>query len=437
MKYSWILAGVILAAGGLWGWSDYSRLTLVRENQRRLEEQALGLDPAGESLRDERTLSSGRARGDEADRAAQAKAFVVKLIAFAKDMEAGEKGSSRMSEEEREKRLLETLNEMFRLDASQLKILITELRADSQLGEDMKRGVISFTITMLANDHPAAALAVVAESRDLFEGKGDGGQVVASALSRWAQDDPSAALAWMRANAESHPEWVTEQTKRGLITGAARQNPKLAIQLAAELGLTKFDSVARELVTNVPPEARMELLDALRDQTPGATDVKVRDAMQNDVLKELARQVCADGFEYSRAWLDKAALTESEVGTFFEGLSMSQTGKDTGQWIEWLADKLPGEVRKVKTYQLVAQWTRDDYQAAGEWLNITADGPTKQAAVRSYAETVAPHDPETAAQWAVTLPAGVVRNRVIKRVRDVWKKKDEAAAAEFARKNGM
>lgn len=442
MKYSWILAGVVLMAGSLWGWRDHSRLLLVREDQHRLEEQArvLGFDPADESSRDERMLSSGRARGDEAGRAAGAKAFAVKLIAFAKEMEAAEKDGSQTKpekQEETQKRVTEILGEMLRLDASQLKVLIAELRANSQLGEDMKRGVMSLTIMMLANDHPAAALAVVAESKDLFEGKGDGGQVVASALSRWAQGDPAAALAWVRANAESHPEWVTEQTKRGLVAGAARQNPKLAIQLVGELGLTEFSPVSWQLATNVPPENRMELIDALRDHTPGANEAKVPAEMRNEVFKQLARQASVDGFERSRAWLEKAALTESEARTFFEGVSAGQTKEDTGQWIEWAAGKLPSDALAVKTGQLVTQWTRDDYQAAGEWLNATADGPAKQAAARSYAETIAPYDPETAAQWAVTLSAGKDRERLLRQVRDEWKKKDEAAAAEFARKHGV
>ena len=438
MKYSWILAGVILAAGSTWAWRDHSRLLFVREDQRHLEEQAraLGLDPAGESSRGERALPSGRARGDEADRAAQAKVFAVKLIAFAKDMEAAAKDGS-TEKPEMQKRLVETLDQMSRLDASQLKVLIAELRADSQMGEDMKRGVIGFTIMMLANDHPASALAVVAESKGLFEGKGDGRDVVASALSRWAQDDPAAALAWVRANEEGHPEWVTEQTKRGLVGGAARQNPKLAIQLVGELGLTEFSPVSWQLATNVPPEDRMELIDALRDQAPGANEAKVPAAMQSEVFKQLARQASVDGFERSRAWLDKAALTQSEALAFFDGVSVTQTKEDTGQWIEWAAGKLSGDAFAVKTGQLVTQWTREDYQAAGEWLNATADGPAKQVAARSYAETIAPYDPETAAQWAVTLRAGDERDRVLKRVRDEWKKKDEAAAAEFARKNGV
>ena len=442
MKYSWILSGVILMAGSLWGWRDHSRFLFAREDQHRLEEQArsLGLDPADESSHGERMLSSGRVRGDDAGRAVQAKAFAAKFISLAKDIEAAEKDGSQAKpekQEEMKKHVMEILGEMLRLDASQLKVLIAELRADSQLGEDMKRGVISFTIMMLANDHPAAALAMVAESKDLFEGKGDSGRVVASALSRWAQDDPTAALAWVRANAETHPEWMTEQTKRGLVAGAARQNPKLAIQLVGELGLKELNTVGRELARSVPPENRMELVDALREQTPGAAEEKIREAMRDDVLKELARQVSADGFEHSCAWLDKAALTTREALAFFDGVSAAQTKADTGQWIDWAADRLPAEKLSEPVGILVRDWTREDYKAAGEWINATADGEVKQAAVRSYAETVAPYDPETAAQWAETLPAGKDRDRVLKRVRDEWKKKDEAAAAEFARKNGM
>jgi hypothetical protein len=61
-------------------------------------------------------------------------------------------------------------------------------------------------------------------------------------------------------------------------------------------------------------------------------------------------------------------------------------------------------------HQIVRIWTETDYQAAGKWLATTPAGPTKNIAIRSYAETVSTLDPVTATQWAMTLPPGPDRD---------------------------
>jgi hypothetical protein len=68
--------------------------------------------------------------------------------------------------------------------------------------------------------------------------------------------------------------------------------------------------------------------------------------------------------------------------------------------------------------KLVRKWTKDDYQAAGKWLATTPASPTKNAAVRSYAETVSASDPATATQWAMTLPPGPDRDATLKHIQD-------------------
>lgn len=83
--------------------------------------------------------------------------------------------------------------------------------------------------------------------------------------------------------------------------------------------------------------------------------------------------------------------------------------------------------RSVST--LIGTWTRKDYQAAGQWLAATPDGPTKTIAIRSYAVTVAGTEPETAAQWAMTLPPGKDRDSTLKQIYENWPKSDPAAAA--------
>ena len=89
---------------------------------------------------------------------------------------------------------------------------------------------------------------------------------------------------------------------------------------------------------------------------------------------------------------------------------------------------------------MMERWTEKDYQAAGTWLTQAADSPAKQAAVASYAKTVAPYDPETAVQWAVTLPPGRTRLIALQTIYQKWPKEepaDKAAAEAFAEKHDI
>ncbi len=123
-----------------------------------------------------------------------------------------------------------------------------------------------------------------------------------------------------------------------------------------------------------------------------------------------------DGFESAAAWFDGAGLDEAEAKAFTDGIHPWQTGADTGKWIEWMATKVPAESLDTKVPQLMEHWTRTDYQAAGVWLSGAAEGPGKQAAVESYARTVAPYDPAAAEQWARTLPAGPDRDELLEEI---------------------
>ena len=113
---------------------------------------------------------------------------------------------------------------------------------------------------------------------------------------------------------------------------------------------------------------------------------------------------------------------------------------ETGQWVEWLGNSLPPGKSDARIQTLVSDWTKRDYQAAGEWLATTPDGPAKNTAIRSYAETISRHQPATAAQWAMKLPPGQDRDTTLKTIYQNWPKTDPAAieaAAAFARQHGI
>jgi hypothetical protein len=295
----------------------------------------------------------------------------------------------------------------------------------------MRQGIVGFSIMMLANESPEAALSLYTESSDILDMDGMGEHVISSSLSRLAERDPFAAMDWIRENGKENPDLVTNDTKAAVIAGAAKQDPAMAIQLMEELKIEDnyraVDGIARAANT---PEERLKLLETLRGLADGKD-------LKQQVLRSLGQQVIKGGYETSVEWLDQAEMNAKELEVFGEGLNYHQTQNDTGKWVEWMGETYAGNKLKERTERLMSEWTRNDFQAAGTWLNDAEDGPAKSAAVVSYAKTVAPYEPESAAQWVATLPEGKPRKDLARYVFDEWNKKDEAAAAAFSAEQGI
>lgn len=418
MKFSLLAAALILAVASFFGWQDHRKLAAVRESHGRLfaEARALGLPTDGLVIDGKAVLPAKTGREGHSNSGIDPKEFAVRLAAFALKMEAAEK-SGTPQDEGFQQEIFGLLDEMQRLDPAELKVLIGELRANGELTAEMRRNIVGFAISMLANDHPASALAIFTESADLFGDKGGGNHVLGGALSKWASQDPEAALEWVRQNSAAHPDLVTEETKRELIGGAAKQDPRLAFKLIGELGLDDTGSAGQEIAKSAStPAERDAIVSALRDHLAAAVDQDDAAELRSPTLQALAEGAMKDGFEGATAWIDGAGLDVNGLATITNGIAYWRTGDDTGKWIEWMAGNPLNGAWESKAGELMDQWTRSDYKAAGLWLSQAADGPAKQVAVASYAKTVAPYDPAAAVQWANTLPAGKGRDELLKAI---------------------
>jgi hypothetical protein len=110
---------------------------------------------------------------------------------------------------------------------------------------------------------------------------------------------------------------------------------------------------------------------------------------------------------------------------------------ETAQWLDWLAkSEVPDEISKERAFELAAQWTEKDYQAAGKWLNSAPDSPEKTAAASAYAAKAYPYDPVNAMKWVQTLPQGPDRTKALEAIYQGMPK-DSDAAKSFARSHGL
>lgn len=441
MKHTLIITAGLAVAIGLVGWRNQSRISTIRTERQALysEAERLGITTGAESPEAETTAAHRR----RPDREAAAKATAAEVIAFAKEMEAMQKqgGNPNADMAGFQERVLALMDRMTSLDSAQLKALIAEFRNAPGLSDEIRQGLIGFSVMTLSKEHPRTALELFTESSDLFPDNRMSKHMVSSALGEWAKKDPDAALKWMRANKEKHTDLITGQTKQHLISGVAQTDPKRAFQLLAELSDGSSPEMNNPLNAIMQaartPAQRTATLEAFREYAAGLPAGDGRTHATQQAISQLASQMAGEGFESSTAWITSAKLSPEEMEAFSDGITYNSKPEDKAKWIGWVTETMPPEKSASQVKQIVSQWTRDDYKAAGEWLVAEPDGPSKNTAIQAYAETVAPYEPDTAAQWALTLPAGKERDNTLKRIHRELKGKDADAAAAFAEKHGI
>jgi len=150
-------------------------------------------------------------------------------------------------------------------------------------------------------------------------------------------------------------------------------------------------------------------------------------------LSSLADGIAKDGFEAGSKWMTDNKLTPGETEVLASGIGYSAQSSEKGQWIAWMGENLGKGKRDQQIRSTVSNWTRSDYRAAGEWLASAPEGPTKMASVKGYVDAVAKYDPQTATQWALTLPVGEERKSALNTVFQNMPK--ETAAEQEARES--
>ncbi len=436
MKISIAISVVILIVAFFFGYSDHARIEGARETHAKLtaEAAALGIRIDPEGGKDAAQVT----KRQRADKEAEAREAVKKLIAFSKEMEAMQESGGQPDEATQE-RITDFMDLMLSLDAKQIKLLIAEFRANSELKEETRIGMIGFAIMTLANDHPEAALSIFTESEDLPELEGMSNHLLSSSLANWASKDPEAALEWVRENGKKNPDLITDDVKASLVKGAAANDLKLGFDLIGELGMKKPDKAIQRLARGVKDaEERTRFVKLLREYS-AANPGKGKNDVPNAV-GSLADGIVKDGFEAGSKWMEETKLSKEETDRIASTISYSAKSAEKGKWIEWIGGNMSEDKREQQVSDTVRDWTNEDYKSAGEWLAKTPDGPTKHASISGYADAVSKYDPQTATQWALTLPEGKTRDQTMQRIHRNWPKdtpENKVAREAFAAEHGI
>ncbi len=416
-KHPIAIAIFIVVIGGVFGLHGHHRLADMRETHGRLVEEAARLGISIDYSIPSEPIRITK-RGERDDKDAQTRWAVRQFMDFAVELEAMEQNEVQPDAAMQE-RILKFMDLMISLDASQIQLLIAEVRANKDLKDETREGLIAFTVATLAGEHPQIALEIFSETSHLPGLSEIGGQVISTALSRWAKFEPMAALAWVRENGGKHADLVTSDAKRGMVAGAAHCDPGLAFKLIDELGFDdKAQAVADIMATAGTAGERTAVLSALRDYVATLPDDSTRAEVSATAAGVLVHGMVSDGFEAATRWIEDNHLNAAEREQLAMGLPHREGSLETGRWIEWTGANLSGDARDVAIGNLVAAWVRKDFQATAAWLDAAPDGPVRDAAIRSFAVMVSPYEPEVATQWANTLPPGVNRDLTLRRIEE-------------------
>lgn len=436
MRTSFIISALILFIAAGFAWRSDGQLSTARESHRRLVAEAgkLGftIHPSHSSI------ATRFSRREREDRNAQTREAISDFIVHGRELAAW-KDSNQYSDLIR-KRSMELDDLMASLDDAQIKEVITGIWLNGELDKDVRGQLIVYPMMALAPERPQLFPAFFLENSDLFRDSGTQ-EIVARSLGHLAKTDPLAALAWFQKNGDQFPDVATEDAKLGIISGAAYHDPKTAFQLIRTLGFDDpADSIRRISQAAATDEDRDQTLAALRDYLKTIPDENSRATANQSSINLLAPSAARDGFDSAHQWIESANFTPDELESIVRGGFYREVQpRETGQWIDWLGKNLPAE-KSNSIAPLFATWTHTDHAAASNWLTTAPEGPVKTIAIQSFAETVAPYQPETAAQWAMTLPPGDARDSTLRTIYQNWPK-DEPAAAEaaenFATEHGL
>lgn len=435
MKWSWVIAAAVLAAGGVAAVHQHRTAAELRSEVSKLRTAAAKL---GIRVEDDPSAAAARARRQREETGRRAASIAADLRSLAAEIDRLA-ASGQEPDEEMHRRAMETIARLMDLDAASISQLIADLRADPSISDETRRRLISFSILTLADDHPEAAITLYAESADMLGKDSAGAHVVGTALAHWAEMDPMRALAWLRRHAGDRPDLVDEEAKRSWLAGAAERDPALAFRMISELGLEDpSDAIHAIMGAGAGDDGeRTELIAALRAHLATITDPEAKDEMSAKAFELLARASEGSGFDSLTQWMESVNLSPQEKLQFAGGLTWFTTRSDTGKWVEWLAGNLPAEQLGDPVRELVGEWTQQDYVAAGQWLSQTPESQAKSAAVEAYAAAVAEYEPQVAVQWALTLPPGPSREATLRAVYENWPVSDPQGAANFAREHGL
>ena len=297
----------------------------------------------------------------------------------------------------------EWIGRLIDLSPKELKRMITDLTSDLSLDPKEVRELVSISLNLAASrqGETAAELALAYRRQ---------GGSVTGVIGGWAQQDPSNAFAWLEKNKEALGKDYAKAQEEAVKRSVGR-DPALALHELAKVHLSGLEEVARGLAENLHDDAsRAAFAEELRSKTPGG--LFVSDDLSTCAFSALGRSLSKQSPDESSDTI--RSLSPAEAAWVADGVSSSNEALNHAEaWLDWMGKSQSAEDPLAPVPSLLTKWISDDYRAAGEWINRQPQGEFRNKAAANYAGMMAKRFPDTAKDWANTLPEGPEKRRLL------------------------
>ncbi len=286
----------------------------------------------------------------------------------------------------------EWIGRLIDLSPKELKRMIADLTSDSSLDPKEVRDLISVALNLAASRQGEAAAELALLHRK------EGGSV-SGVMSSWARLDPSNAFAWLARNkAELGEEY--QSVLQQAVSQSGASDPAQAIDgLQLMPDGRQHSATAKALTAMLADEpSRAAMAAAILEKEVGLND-------EADLFDGLGKSMVDHAGDLSAAWLK--GLSSEQAMYLANGVNQSSKALERpGAWLDWMAGALLPEQMSSTAKPLLTKWINEDYEAAGEWINRQPAGDFRNEAAANYARMMAKRFPDTAKDWANSLPEG-------------------------------
>jgi len=298
----------------------------------------------------------------------------------------------------------------------------------------MKRYIPIATLTVILllasyawQDHQRLATAKLEHERTLAEARGLGTEMSGEVNRSLTNRPPRQSLPGREAKAKAAALKLTifgNDLEAPATTGPQRDQKQQAIYLEGLAEASTLDAAGLEMLAG--------------------------EILSNEKLNAVTRRVVLFVVASTAATRNPAAVLALYTGpTDLARVTQMQSGLLVGLALEKLADERPAQA---------VEWIRRNSQDHADLINDEIKATVLGVAAKTdpalafsmldefgfannaeviaiVAKAAVTTDPATAAQWALTQPAGDERSRLMTNIYTEWKKQDKAAAAKFAKEN--
>jgi hypothetical protein len=321
---------------------------------------------------------------------------------------------------------MEIIQRFAELDEQQMRQVVDATKNSAKLDDRTRTEIMSFGIMMLAQTNPEAGLRLVLEAKGLSTDSGIVAAAVATSLKSIAHENPDAALAWLKNPA--HGTIVHKELRAQVLAKIAEKNLSMAVaEISADKDPETFYKVLGRQLKSSQWQELMTLAGAHENGS----------LLRKHVLSGITKQLAEGTPAAAESWLATATLSETEREEFISQLGEQNFAREPGKWLDILSKQSdPAKVQRSVS-RFMETWTRNDFNAAGDWIKTQPHGDLRREATISFVDTLAPHEPTAAATWALTLPADEKRTELLNKIHDAWKAKDSSAAEAFRQQHGL